>query len=246
MTLHQEPKTKEDLNSASLKAIVSGSSCVRKSGRSTFLSLPKDDEMLGLIRSIAEKQEVEPFYMLDLGVVERLMVEWNSSLPNIRPYYAVKCNTNPALLTALAALDANFDCASRREIEAVLSLGVSADRIVYANPCKAISHIKYAASVGVNLTTFNTKEEIDKIKKWNPKCALLLRITLKSNNTSFRELGSKSSLCAENTIYGKISTDGLFKTPSNKTLEQLKQRQLKITEHSRHEANMKRSLAGSR
>ncbi|KAF9601547.1 hypothetical protein IFM89_020375 [Coptis chinensis] len=126
---------------------------------------------------ISENQEVsDPFYVLDLGVVCSLMDQWSSNLPTVRPFYAVKCNPEPTFLAALAALGVCFDCASKAEIEAVLALGINTDQIVFANPCKAEAHIKYAATVGVNLTTFDSQCEIEKIKKWHPKCALLLRI----------------------------------------------------------------------
>ena len=135
------------------------------------------DGFTALIRSISQKQkDREPFYILDLGAVVRLMDMWKQALPNVVPYYAVKCNCQPPLITALASLGANFDCASRAEIETVMALGVGAQQIVYANPCKGESHLKYAASVGVNLTTFDSIQEIDKIKMWHKKCDLLLRI----------------------------------------------------------------------
>ncbi|KAJ4702197.1 Ornithine decarboxylase [Melia azedarach] len=142
-------------------------------------SLTKSAGLIEFMQSIIfeRKEEIdEPFYVLDLGVIASLYKKWKNSFPTIHPYYAVKCNSNTALLGALAALGSNFDCASRAEIEAVLALGVSPDRIIYANPCKQVSHIKYAASVGVNLTTFDSMEELDKIRKWHPQCALLLRI----------------------------------------------------------------------
>lgn len=66
--------------------------------------------------------------------------------------------------------------------EAVLSLGVSPDRIIYSNPCKAVSHIKYAASVGVNLTTFDSREDLENIRKWHSKCDLLLRVKAPENS----------------------------------------------------------------
>ncbi|KAL7200156.1 hypothetical protein ACSBR2_022289 [Camellia fascicularis] len=150
------------------------------------------DGLMDLIRSIVQNQEThQPFYILDLGVVERLMHSWNHSFPTVKPFYAVKCNPNSALLEALASLGANFDCASQVEIEIVLALGVSPDHILYANPCKAVSHIKYAASVGVNLTTFDSKSEIEKIKQWHPKCALFLRIKVFKDHTSYRPLVTK-------------------------------------------------------
>ncbi|VFQ62090.1 unnamed protein product [Cuscuta campestris] len=139
------------------------------------------DGMMNLIKSIAAAATTHdngqyPFYVLDLGAVERAMNKWELCLPQVKPFYAVKCNNEPTFLAALAKLGANFDCASRGEIEAVLHLGVRPERILYANPCKAAAHIQYAAAAGVNLTTFDSMVELEKVKKWHPKCKLLLRI----------------------------------------------------------------------
>ena len=41
---------------------------------------------------------------------------------------------------------------------------MSPNRIIYANPCKQISHIKYAAQKGVELMTFDNKSELEKVK----------------------------------------------------------------------------------
>ncbi|CAN4085420.1 unnamed protein product [Withania somnifera] len=159
--------------------------------------IPKDG-MTDFIRLIAEKHEAgQPFYVLDLATIERLMDRWNVSFPNVKPFYAVKCNAEPALLTKLANLGANFDCASQHEIDTVLSLGISPNQILFANPCKAISHIKHAAAVGVNLTTFDSKLELDKIKRWHPQCRLLLRIKAPSDSGSLRPLGKKFGVLPE-------------------------------------------------
>uniref|UniRef100_A0A5B7BKQ0 ornithine decarboxylase n=1 Tax=Davidia involucrata TaxID=16924 RepID=A0A5B7BKQ0_DAVIN len=155
-------------------------------------ALPKDGLTDFIQSTILGKQELkEPFYVLDLGTVVSLMDDWTRNLPIVRPFYAVKCNPDLAFLGAMAALGASFDCASKAEIEAVLSLGVSPDQIVYANPCKAESHIKYAASVGVNLTTFDSKDEIEKIRKYHPKCALLIRVKAPENGGARCPLGPK-------------------------------------------------------
>ncbi|CAN1315272.1 Ornithine decarboxylase, chloroplastic [Linum perenne] len=95
----------------------------------------------------------EPFYVLDLGIVASLMDAWSKSLPMVHPFYAVKCNPDKALLGTLAHLGASFDCASRAEIESVLAVGVSPDKIVFANPCKPESHIKYADEIEPLLIT---------------------------------------------------------------------------------------------
>ncbi|OAY22566.1 ornithine decarboxylase [Manihot esculenta] len=154
--------------------------------------LPKDGLTNFTQSIIFKKQQTnEPFYVLDLGVVAALMDKWTRTLPMVRPFYAVKCNPDPALTGTLAALGSNFDCASRVEIESILSLGVAPERIIYANPCKAESHIKYAASVGVNLTTFDSKEELEKIRKCHPQCALLIRVKAPDDGGARCPLGPK-------------------------------------------------------
>ncbi|OMO99090.1 Ornithine/DAP/Arg decarboxylase [Corchorus capsularis] len=97
-------------------------------------------------------------------------------------------------------LGSNFDCSNLAEIEALLSLGVSPDRIIFANPCKAESHIKYAASVGVNLTTFDSEEELVKIQKWHPKCRLLIRIKAPETSGAKFPLGAKFGALPEEVV----------------------------------------------
>jgi ornithine decarboxylase len=50
----------------------------------------------------------------------------------------------------------------------VLGLGVAPSRIIFANPCKATSHIQYAARCGVQLLTFDSEEELTKVAQHHP------------------------------------------------------------------------------
>uniref|UniRef100_A0A8R7QJJ2 ornithine decarboxylase n=2 Tax=Triticum urartu TaxID=4572 RepID=A0A8R7QJJ2_TRIUA len=155
-------------------------------------ALKEKHAVAGLMRSIAGGSGVRgAFYVLDLARVINLYMRWHRALPDVRPYYAVECNPEPALLGALAALGAGFDCASRREIEAVLALGVEPGSIVYANPCKPEAHIEYAARVGVNLTTYDSEEEVAKVKRCHPNCELVLRIKGPDNGDAKVDLGTK-------------------------------------------------------
>jgi diaminopimelate decarboxylase len=42
------------------------------------------------------------------------------------------------------------------------------DRIIYANPCKQSSYIRYAEQVGVTTMTFDNEQELMKIKQIHP------------------------------------------------------------------------------
>ena len=92
------------------------------------------------------------------------------------PFYAVKCNNDPGILQVLAYLGTGFDCASKAEIEQVLSLGVDSNRIVYANPCKMRSNIKYARDENVLKMTFDNEEELLKIKEYYPDAHLIVHL----------------------------------------------------------------------
>jgi len=133
----------------------------------TILTEKLSDETL-------EKEEA--FYVVDLGAVLRKYQQWVTALPRVHPFYAVKCNPNPAIVRTLASLGVNFDCASKTEIQQILGGGTSASRIIYANPTKMKSHILYAKSAGVDLMTFDNVFELDKIAECYPESRLLLRI----------------------------------------------------------------------
>ena len=54
------------------------------------------------------------------------------------------------------------------EIEMVLKLGVDPRRIIFANPVKSPSQLKFATSRGVDVMVFDSKEELAKMKKEAP------------------------------------------------------------------------------
>jgi ornithine decarboxylase len=132
------------------------------------------------------KDQVEPFYAVDLEDVCNKHIRWITLLPRVVPHYAVKCNDDVNVIKLLAYLGAGFDCASKGEIKKVMDLGVSADRIIYANPCKQSSYIRYAEEVGVKTMTFDNEQELMKIKQLHPGAKLVLRIVTDDSNAVCR------------------------------------------------------------
>ncbi|XP_072039077.1 uncharacterized protein [Amphiura filiformis] len=124
------------------------------------------------------KFEDDGFMVVDIGDVLKKHKEWLRELPQVTPFFAVKCMPYTPLLSVLAALGCGFDCASLEEIERVLSLGVSPSRIVYSHTRKQRSYIKYACKHNVDLMTFDDEAELLKIKDVFPKARLLLRLSI--------------------------------------------------------------------
>jgi ornithine decarboxylase len=141
---------------------------------------------------LKNNQSEQPFYIIDIGEIIKLYEKWITSFPNIKPYYAVKCNPNPVLLDVLNCLGTYFDCASENEIKSVIELTNDPNKIIYANPCKMSSQIKYARANDVDLMTFDCEEELYKIRLYHPYAKLVLRLAVDDSK----------SLCKFNCKFG--------------------------------------------
>lgn len=112
---------------------------------------------------------------------------WNQHLPAVTPFYAVKCNPDPLLLSWLYRRGASFDCASAREMFLVKEhFGKHAlgDRVLFANPCKTLNDIVVGKSLGVPWVTADAKEELDKMVEAQYKPDVLLRIAVDDSGSS--------------------------------------------------------------
>lgn len=125
---------------------------------------------------VCDAGDEDSFFVADLGQVFRSFQMWKQKLGRIQPFYAVKCNTDAKVVELLGHLGANFDCASKNEIDRVLALGFDPSRIIYANPCKTNSFIRYACEKKVDLTTADNAQELYKLHKFHPHTQILIRI----------------------------------------------------------------------
>ena len=152
-----------------------------------------DYDIYDIINDYLENNQSEKaFYLIDLGQITASYTNWINLLPDVIPYYAVKCNPNPVLLEALASLGANFDCASENEIKSIIEITKDPSRIIFANPCKMSSQIRYARANDVDLMTFDCEEELYKIKLYHPYAKIVLRLAVDDSK----------SLCKFNKKFG--------------------------------------------
>eukprot|EP00471_Norrisiella_sphaerica_P005373 CAMPEP_0184481518 /NCGR_PEP_ID=MMETSP0113_2-20130426/3069_1 /TAXON_ID=91329 /ORGANISM="Norrisiella sphaerica, Strain BC52" /LENGTH=450 /DNA_ID=CAMNT_0026860689 /DNA_START=482 /DNA_END=1834 /DNA_ORIENTATION=- len=142
-----------------------------------------------VLQTLAESAK-DAFYVVNLMTLRAKHQQWLDHLPRVDPFYAVKCNPDPRILETLSSVGAGFDCASIAEIEAALKNGATANRIIYANPCKPSHHLEAARNLGVNLTTFDSCSELLKIAKVHPDMGVILRILVDDSN-SVCQMGGK-------------------------------------------------------
>jgi len=120
-------------------------------------------------------------------------------LPRVQVYYAVKANSDPAIVRTFYDAGASFDVASMAEFltvhELIKDLPAKErqdfiwDRIIYANPIKAVETLEQLDPYKP-LVTYDNYEEVIKIARYAPHSGLVLRLRV-PNTGSMVELSSK-------------------------------------------------------
>ncbi|XP_002131383.2 ornithine decarboxylase [Ciona intestinalis] len=140
------------------------------------------------------------FFICDLGDVMKKYIRWQKNFPRVIPHYAIKCNPDEILLKMLIGLGTGFDCASKSEIRQMLALGARPEQIIFANPCKQASHVRFARENNVKRIVFDNVEELVKMKKNFPTADLVLRIQTDDSKSICRfsmKYGAHPDVCKQ-------------------------------------------------
>jgi ornithine decarboxylase len=140
-----------------------------------------------------------PLVIVDHEVLRENYRTFRKHLPRVQVYFAVKANSDPAILKTFYDIGASFDVASVAEFLAVHELikklpakerqAFIWDKIIYANPIKAIETLQQLDQYKP-LVTYDNHEEVMKIAEHAPHSGLVLRLRV-PNTGSMVELSSK-------------------------------------------------------
>ncbi len=95
--------------------------------------------------------------------------------------YAVKANSNIAVLNVLAKLGAGFDIVSRGELERVLLAGGDPERVVFSGVGKTPDEMRHALEVGVHCFNVESEAEVDVLAAVAADMGKVARISLRVN-----------------------------------------------------------------
>ncbi|XP_070777711.1 antizyme inhibitor 1b [Enoplosus armatus] len=125
--------------------------------------------------------EKSAFVVGDLGSLMRQHVCWQNVVPQLQPYYPVKCNSSPAVIEVLASLGLGFVCDNKVEVTLVLEHGVPPENIILSGVCKQLAHIKHAAKNNIQHLVCENEAELSKISRLHPNAKLLLQLTTEAH-----------------------------------------------------------------
>jgi ornithine decarboxylase len=140
-----------------------------------------------------------PLFVIDHAELRKNYALFRKHFPRIQTYYAVKVNSDPAVVETFYNLGGSFDVASMQEFHTVYRFIENLpskkrqdfiwDKIIYANPIKPVETLEELDRYKP-LVTYDNEEEIRKIAKYAPNAGLALRLRV-PNTGSMVELSSK-------------------------------------------------------
>jgi ornithine decarboxylase len=145
------------------------------------------------------KKHGTPLFIVDHDELRRNYALFRKHFPRVQIYFAVKVNSDPAIVDTFYKLGGSFDVASMQEFHTVHQCIAHLpakqrqdfiwDKIIYANPIKPVETLaeldKYKP-----LVTYDNIEEVKKIARHAPHAGLALRLRV-PNTGSMVELSSK-------------------------------------------------------
>ncbi|MFZ6036507.1 MAG: type III PLP-dependent enzyme [Patescibacteria group bacterium] len=120
--------------------------------------------------------KLTPLLVISLKKVAQQYDELKTNFPAATVYYAIKACPLDEVISLLHQRGACFDLASVNEIDQVLRLGVSPERISFGNTIKKERDIKYAYDRGVRLFATDSSSDLEKLARQAPGSRIFMRI----------------------------------------------------------------------
>ena len=124
-----------------------------------------------------------PTYVYSRAHIEERYRSYTDALEGVSHLvcFAVKANSNLAVLNVLARLGAGFDIVSGGELERVLAAGGRADRVVFSGVGKTREDMRRALEVGVHCFNVESTDELERLQVVAAEMGVRAPISLRVN-----------------------------------------------------------------
>jgi ornithine decarboxylase len=138
---------------------------------------------LGLDQLVLRPKEDQPVLLMDRGTVGHRLEELNFALPDVTMHYAMKCNSDKALLEYIRDIGGSFEVASFAELQQLIDIGVNPVDVLYSNPVKDVANIQKAYAAGLRRFAFQGINELYKLKEHAPGASVYFRAATGGSST---------------------------------------------------------------
>lgn len=131
------------------------------------------------------KGKKTPFLIIDLKKIEEKYDELTKNMPYAKIYYAVKANPEDEIIKLLAKKGSNFDVATIYELDQLLRLKISPEKISFGNTIKKEEDIAYAYKKGIRLFATDSISDVKKLAKAAPGSKVFFRIIMEGGSADW-------------------------------------------------------------
>lgn len=132
-----------------------------------------------------------PFLVIDKSKVAQSYDDLVTNFPYAKVYYAIKANPSVEVLSLMRDKGSNFDVASIYELDRILSLGVSPDRLSYGNTIKKSKDIHHFYNKGVRMFATDSESDLRNLAKAAPGAKVYVRVLTEGTLTADWPLSRK-------------------------------------------------------
>ncbi|MBE0361912.1 diaminopimelate decarboxylase [Pseudoalteromonas ulvae UL12] len=124
-----------------------------------------------------------PCYVYSRATLERHYKAFTEAAANHQHLvcYAVKANSNLAVLNVLARLGSGFDIVSQGELARVVAAGGEPSKVVFSGVAKTAAEISYALSLGIKCFNVESEAELERISHVASQEGLVAPISIRVN-----------------------------------------------------------------
>jgi diaminopimelate decarboxylase len=124
-----------------------------------------------------------PFYCYSTATIERHYRVLQQAFAGLDTLicYAIKANSNQAVIATLGRLGAGMDVVSEGELRRALAAGVPADRIIFAGVGKTRAEMAFAVSEGIHGFNVESEPELEALSQVAAGLGRTARIALRIN-----------------------------------------------------------------
>jgi diaminopimelate decarboxylase len=124
-----------------------------------------------------------PFYCYSSTAIERKFEAFRSAFAgqSALVFYAMKANSNQAVLKTLAKLGAGMDVVSEGELRRARAAGVPGERIIFSGVGKTLAEISLGLEENILCFNVESEPELEVLSRAASSCGAVARVAIRVN-----------------------------------------------------------------
>jgi diaminopimelate decarboxylase len=152
-----------------------------------------------------------PFFVYSLRNIEERILDYKKGLSSVRHLlcYAVKANSNPAVLKVVRSAGCGADITSGGELYAAMAAGIPPSKLVYAGVGKTDGEIRAAVKAGILMFNVESRAELEAIDGIAARAGKVVRVAARINPDVDAKTHKKITTGKSRTKFGIPISDAL-------------------------------------